>query len=337
MKVFILGGTGLLGSDAARLLISKGHQVVTVSLPPLPADDNLPKEMEVHLGNFFTMSDHEIKNLLTGCQAFVFAAGVDERVEFAPPVYDAYYKFNIQPLERLLPMAKQCGIQKFVVLGSYFAHFAKTLPHLELEKVHPYIRSRMEQERIAFAHFDDKMEVMVLELPYIFGAQRGRKPVWMLFIDLLMPMKKWVFFPKGGTTMVTVNQVSQIILGCIEQGKGGTAYPVGWYNKTWKELLTIVNGFMGFPEKKIITVPTFAYKLAAKSMLKSYKKRNIEPGLSPVEFASLMTHNCFIDKHTIETELGVGEDDIVSAIGDSITYCMEIYQSNQEVLDMKAE
>ena len=37
MKVLIIGGTGLLGSAAAEELISKGHQVVSVSLPPLPA------------------------------------------------------------------------------------------------------------------------------------------------------------------------------------------------------------------------------------------------------------------------------------------------------------
>ena len=36
MKVFMIGGTGLLGSAAAQLFIDKGHSVKTLSLPPLP-------------------------------------------------------------------------------------------------------------------------------------------------------------------------------------------------------------------------------------------------------------------------------------------------------------
>ena len=53
-------------------------------------------------------------------------------------------------------------------------------------------------------------------------------------------MKYFTFFTKGGTTMVTINQVAQAVAGAIEKGKGGTCYPVGWYNKTWKELLSVL-------------------------------------------------------------------------------------------------
>ena len=89
MKVFMIGGTGLLGSAAAQLFIDKGHEVKTVSLPPLPEGAPIPKEMEIVFGNYLEMSDDEIKNIMDGCDCFVFAAGVDERVEFPAPVYDA--------------------------------------------------------------------------------------------------------------------------------------------------------------------------------------------------------------------------------------------------------
>ena len=36
MKVFMIGATGLLGSEAAKELIKKGHQVSSISLPPIP-------------------------------------------------------------------------------------------------------------------------------------------------------------------------------------------------------------------------------------------------------------------------------------------------------------
>lgn len=36
MKVFMIGGTSLLGSEAAKVLISRGHEVTAMALPPMP-------------------------------------------------------------------------------------------------------------------------------------------------------------------------------------------------------------------------------------------------------------------------------------------------------------
>ncbi|MEG1243213.1 MAG: hypothetical protein RSD17_00060, partial [Oscillospiraceae bacterium] len=125
MKVFMIGGTGLLGCEAARIFIERGHQVKSVALPPLPEGAPIPKDLEIIFGNINDKSDDEIKAMMSGCDCFIFAAGVDERVEFPAPVYDAYYKFNIAPLKRMLPLAKECGIKKAVILGSYFSFLAK--------------------------------------------------------------------------------------------------------------------------------------------------------------------------------------------------------------------
>ena len=47
MKVFMIGGTGLLGSQAAKELISRGHEVTSIALPPLPSGAVLPPEMKI--------------------------------------------------------------------------------------------------------------------------------------------------------------------------------------------------------------------------------------------------------------------------------------------------
>ena len=51
MKVLMIGGTGLLGSQAARELISRGHSVHSIALPPLPDGALLPPEMTLTLKN----------------------------------------------------------------------------------------------------------------------------------------------------------------------------------------------------------------------------------------------------------------------------------------------
>lgn len=337
MKVFIIGGTGLLGADAANMLIKKGHEVASIALPPLPEGANIPKEMSLTFANFFEMSDEDVKQMLTGFDAVVFAAGVDERVEFAPPVYQAYKKYNIEPVKRLFRIAKEVGVTKAVVLGSYFCHFQKTMPELKLYENHPYIRARIDQEKTALSFADENFVVSVLELPYIFGAQKGRKPVWELFVKMFDKMEKNIYFTKGGTTMVTVRQVSECIYGCLTKATESKCYPVGWYNKAWKEFITLINKAMGHPEKKIITMPTWIVAIAGLFLNNNYKKKNIEPGLNPVKFAKLQSSYTYIDKDIIQNELGVKEDDIDKAIEESISYANEILKTNKKVLEMKAE
>lgn len=333
MNIGIAGGTGLLGSAAAKIMIEQGHNVHAFTLPFVKGTLDIPEKMILHIGDYNTLSDDELDQFMTGLDAFVFAAGIDERIEFNPPVYEAYMKYNIQPVIRLLSSAKRMGVKKAVVLGSYFAYFAKKWPKLKLEENHPYIKSRLEQEKVAFSFADSAFEVVVIELPYIFGAQKGRKPVWSIFIERF-DKPKVIFFPKGGTTMVTVHQVGVAIYHAILYGKNKTAYPLGYFNMTWKKLIKLVLYSMG-KHKPVITIPNFLAHLGIKSMQKTYNEKGIEPGLNPRYFAKLMTAKTYIDR-SLSSDLLLPDDDIIFAIHESISYAYEIYQKNLSVNEMKA-
>lgn len=335
MKVFIIGGTGLIGSEAARELLERGHEVKSIALPPLPEGAPIPKAMELQFGNFMEMSDDELLTSMKGCDAFVFAAGIDERVTGPAPVYDLYKKANNDALDRLLKLAKEAGVKHNVVCGSYFTYFARTRPEEEYEKWHPYIRSRVHQLNLAISHADDNFDVAVLELPYIFGAQPGRKPVWVFLVEQLLKMGKRTMYPRGGTTMVTVRQVAQAIAGAIEINKGGNYYPIGYYNMTWKEMLKVFHRYMGVPDRKIITIPDFLFRMSGKQTLKDYQAANIEPGLHPVKFSRLQCTNQFIDKSLGCDILGVQPDDIEAAIGDSVETSMQVLKDSEKFEDMR--
>ncbi|MCC6868209.1 MAG: hypothetical protein IT522_05245 [Burkholderiales bacterium] len=92
MKVLMIGEAGLLGSAAAREMLDHGHEVHTLALPPLPPAGLLPPEMHVRLQNYLELSDDELRAEFDGCEGFVFAAGIDERVEGPPPIYDLFAK-----------------------------------------------------------------------------------------------------------------------------------------------------------------------------------------------------------------------------------------------------
>jgi dihydroflavonol-4-reductase len=292
--------------------------------------------MRIEFGSYLDMCDEEMEAALSGFDALVFAAGVDERVEFPPPVYEKYLKYNVVPVDRLLAAAKRSGVKKALVLGSYFAYFAKLWPELRLGVFHPYIRSRLDQEEKAMSHNGSGFDVMVLELPYIFGTQTGRKPVWVLLVERLIAMKGLCFYTKGGTAMVTVRQVGQAVAGALERGRGGSCYPVGWFNLEWRQMLGIVNKYMGRPGMPIVTLPNFLFVLYAKSEARKYRVRGIESGLDLARLVDIQTAKLFIKPDIIRDELGVADDDIDAAIGESVVLSLEAIKG-RKLLGMKAE
>jgi nucleoside-diphosphate-sugar epimerase len=343
MNVFMIGGTGLLGCEAATQLIKKGHKVSSAALPPLPQGAPIPEEMELVFGDINKKSDDEILEMLNGKDVFIFAAGVDERVEFPAPVYDAYKKFNIAPLERIFPLCKKAGVKGAVVLGSYFSYLAKEMPEKHFEDANPYFRARLDQEKVCEEACDDNFSVKVLELPYIFGTQPGRKPVWTILIEQLSRMDKLPFtmYPGGGTAMLTCRQVGEVICGATERCLDESvpkyeAFPISMYNQTWKEFLAIVYDARGMKGRKIISIPPAVMKMGMGSVIKEYKEKGVDPGINPLVLPSIMDLNLFIDRKYSEM-LGATEDDIKAAIFDSIKVSVASFEGTVELLGMKGE
>ena len=345
----MVGGTGLLGEKAANILIERGHEVVSVALPPVPQGADIPKKMKLHLCDINEVSDEEALKMMKGCDCFIFASGIDERVECPAPVFSWYEKYNIKPLDRLLPLAKQAGVKKAVVLGSYFSMLNKEewgykqkLPKGLLERNH-YIRSRIIQEETVQKYVDENFDAAVLELPYIFGTQPGRKPVWTVLIEQIAGMDKLGFtmYPTGGTAMLTVRQVGESIAGAAEklgsEFKGFYAWPIAMYNQTWKEFLHIVYDARGMGKnRKIVGVPAWMMKMGMGKVIKEYKEKGIESGLDPKYLPYIMNLNLFIDNRYAKA-LGVQEDDIEAAIFDSIKVSVASYKGEVELVGMKGE
>ncbi len=337
MNVFIIGGTGLIGLETAKKLIDLGHKVKTLALPPLPSEVDIPKELEVVFGNYLEISDDELFKLMEGCDGFIFAAGIDERIEAEPPIFDLFNKYNVDPLKRMLTLAKKANIKDVVVLGSYFTYFNRTRPDLNLT-LHPYIKSRELQRELALSFADDEFNVAVVELPYIFGVQKGRKPVWVFLAEIIKKMKPWTFYSKGGTTMITVGQAADAVVGALLKNIGGNSYPIGYYNMSYKNLISIAHQGMGYSKRrKVLTVPNFIFKLALIKMDKNKKKKGLEGGLILSKFTKLQTSNLYIDKDEASVFLGVKEDDIVEAIKESFKLSMEIINNKEkDIIEMKS-
>lgn len=339
MKIFMIGGTGLLGCEAATTLIKRGHQVKSVALPPLPEGAPIPKEMELVFGDINKKTDEEIEQMLEGCDCFIFAAGVDERKEFPAPVMDYYYKYNIAPLERIFPLCKKAGVKRAVVLGSYFSYLSKIKPDMNLEERNPYFKSRLIQEDVCKKACDDNFSVAVLELVHTGNLLNKNSPNRSSArLSTGMDKLPFTLYPKGGTAMLTCRQVGQAIAGAAtkEGAKGFEAIPISMYNMKWDKFLGIVYEARGMHNRKIVGIPPFMMKLGMYGIVKDYKKRGIDSGMDPLQLPYIMDYDLFItDKYT--RDLGVEDDDIEAAITDSIKVSQESYEGKVKLLDMKGE
>ncbi len=318
-SVLLIGGTGFLGYHAVRELIKRGHHVTILALPPLPADDLFPSQVKIQLADLNQLSDDEVMSLLKGQDTVVYAAGADDRLTPKAPSYPFFYRHNVVATVRLLTLARKVGVKKGIVLGSYFAYFDRVWPQLQLSRHHPYIRSRVEQEAAAIEAGGKDMEVMILELPYIFGAMPGRIPLWKPLIDYIQ-FTPVLFYTRGGTNCITVEHVAEAIAGAVERGKGGERYLIGGENLTWVELLNHISYNLGIA-KKVITLPNWLVTTGTFFVKLGHLLQGKESGLDPLALIKLQSAMTIFDPTPSQLALGYGSDGLEEALRNTVNAC----------------
>ncbi|MGB4618544.1 MAG: NAD(P)H-binding protein, partial [Dethiobacteria bacterium] len=237
-NVFIVGGTGFLGYYSALEFLKKGIAVSSASIPDVKLGDWFPKQINIVSDNLdvFKASEEEIAEVLRGHEAMVYAVGPDDRVVPPAPSYDFFHDKLVVQCSKVVRAARKAGVRRVVIMNSYFAYFDRQPGYNgRLSRNHPYIRARVEQAE-ACIKLGEKgvMDVMILELPYIFGSMPGRMPLWKeVFLDRFDKMPA-VFFPKGGTVMIHVRGVGQAVVAATVNGEHGKRYPIGAYNMKYK-------------------------------------------------------------------------------------------------------
>ena len=187
-KLMIVGGTGFLGYYTAQLALSKGYEVGSISI----LDDDLinkdldswyPKEIKNQLIDVFEADEDTLSKAMEGYDYLIYAVGPDDRYTPKAPAYEFFHYRLVDSVAKVFRAAEKAGIKKGVVYNSYFAYFDRRYPEMHLKEKHPYIRCRVEQAA-TLNEQKKNMEVVVLELPYIFGSMDARMPIWRdVFLD----------------------------------------------------------------------------------------------------------------------------------------------------------
>jgi hypothetical protein len=279
MNVIIFENNNILSLAYTKELNRRGHIVKNIFNPV----ETLP----FFAGNCPNTTEEEVFKIFYGCEGIVFDSACQE----------SELKDGKIAMIKILKTAKSCGVKKAVIIGSVFSYFAKLLPYKNLCKKYSYVRNCIEQEKSALSFCDDNFEAMILEMPFLSEASFDRVITSLFDLD-----SKYIFCPGGGTTMVTLRQMGESVAGALEKGTGGSCYPVGMYNKKWKEILNIYFTRSGKTDKKIISLPLPLYKSVM--WLKGYKIK----GINTIPYFADLPET-YISKKTIKENLGVLSDD----------------------------
>lgn len=318
-SVIIIGGTGFLGYHAIQEFIATGWEVTALGLPPAPPANLFPPSVKVILKSLDSIQDEELLTLLRGHDALVFAAGLDDRAIPQKPAYPKFIHANVETPLRLFQLAVKAGVKRAVVLGSYFAHFNRLWPEMKLAEHHPYIRSRVEQERVLTSV--PGLESCVLELPYIFGTLpvMGWKPLWTPLVKYIRS-SNILFYMHGGTACISARTVGRAIFAAVERGEPGKAYPIGQENLTWSQMLERLATADGH-RVRVATLPTWLIHMAMQGVLLSHNLKGKEGGLNLRYFAPLQTAETYLDPEPSQKALGFILDDLDESFRKTVEAC----------------
>ncbi len=236
MNVLVVGGTGLIGGEAALQLRNAGHTVTLMSRKP-PACRALTA-FEFVAGDY--VKDDVSHGELAGFDALVFAAAADIRQlpldgSIAPE--DFYYATNTVAVPRFFAAAKAAGISRAVYIGSFYSMVAP-----ERVDICPYVRSRHAADTAVRALGDSTFSVCSLNAPFVLGYLPGLE---VPHLDALVDYARGripglpVFAPRGGTNHITSRSLGEAIANALDHGENGRAYLVGDENYPWKDYLEL--------------------------------------------------------------------------------------------------
>lgn len=232
MKILIIGGNGMVGGHAALRLKELGHEVTLGSrTPPAPGTPlgALPWAKVDYI------NDQAPAAFLNQFDTLIFAAGNDIRHVPQGTTPDSHWmQANGECVPAYIEAAKKAGVQKTILIGSFYPQAAP-----ELVETVPYIASRKLADERSRALADEHFHIVSLNAPVIIGHVPGllipaydAYARWALGI---LPLPRQV--PPGGTNVISVDTLTDAIIGALESSDNGCAYLIGDENLTWAELM----------------------------------------------------------------------------------------------------
>ncbi|MCK8816300.1 GDP-mannose 4,6-dehydratase [Natroniella sulfidigena] len=241
MKALVTGVAGFIGSNLAEKLLEEGYQVIGVDC----FTDYYSRDLKEKNLSFFR--DHknfkfieadiinlDLKELLSDID-YIFhqAAQAGVRASWGKD-FDIYTDCNIRATQRLLEVAKESDIKKFIYASSSSVYGdTDNLPMKEtnrLQPVSPYGVSKLAAEHLCYLYWKN-FGVPTISLRYftVFGPRQRPDMAFHIFIKEILTDGKITIFGDGkqSRNFTYVGDVVQANVLAAESDLEGEVFNVG--------------------------------------------------------------------------------------------------------------
>ncbi|MCK8785148.1 NAD-dependent epimerase/dehydratase family protein [Roseomonas sp. NAR14] len=238
-RVLLTGGTGFLGSAAARALLAAGHGVRALVRDGTPRDALAGLDLEIVPGD---LTDHaSLVRAARGADAVLHCAA-DYRIWVPDPA--RMTAVNVAGTGALLRAAAEAGATRMVHVSSVAAlkPRADGTPADETdaarpeEAIGPYKRSKTEAERLVEGLIAEGLPAVIASPSTPIGP-RDRRPTPTGRIILEAAQGRMPAYVETGLNLVHVDDVAAGCVAALERGRIGERYILGGEDVSLRDML----------------------------------------------------------------------------------------------------
>ena len=261
MKAFVTGGSGHVGGNLVRELLSRGYQVDCLVRSDTRALDNL----DVKLVKGDMLNPKDIAPLMTDSD-IVFHSAAFVAVEKIQE--DLMHKINVEGSRSIATAAVESGVKKMVHFSSVHAFeqqptsesLVETRPLVTDPKALPYDRTKAEAQKVVLGYRDQGLEVNVIHPTGIIGPY-DFKPSRMGEVLRDITNGNMPFAINNGFNWVDVRDVAKSAVNCVDMGVDGQNYILPGHWASIPHLSTMIKRITG-NRTHLVSVPFWMAYLA---------------------------------------------------------------------------
>jgi dihydroflavonol-4-reductase len=238
IRAFMTGGTGFIGANLVRLLLSQGYAVSALVRPTSSLTNLRDLDVEIVKGD---LNDPDLSQKMSGCQVLFHVAA---HYSLWQADRDALYRSNVLGTRNVLAAARQAGIDRTVYTSSVAAigvgELGTTVDETHqspLDKlVGHYKKSKFLAEQEAKQAVEAGQDIVIVNPSTPIGPW-DVKPTPTGDIILRFLRRQMPAYLNTGLNFIDVRDVARGHLLALERGKTGDRYILGNQNLTLKALL----------------------------------------------------------------------------------------------------